>query len=192
MDSEQSGAECRIDVLTLPIAIIVAAAENGVIGDDNRLLWRLRTDLRRFRARTLGKPVIMGRKTFESIGKPLPGRDTIVLTRDSAFAVEGVSVASGIEQALEKAHALAGSSGAQEIMIAGGADVYRQFLPFAHRIYLTRVAVTVPGDATFPDVDTGRFRVTAREAHPQGPDDEHAFAFVDYMRCGEELVSSGA
>lgn len=168
--------------MTLPIAIIVAAAENGVIGDDNRLLWRLRTDLRRFRARTLGKPVIMGRKTFASIGKPLPGRDTIVLTRDPGFAVEGVAVASDIGRSLEIAREIAARTGADEIMIAGGGDVYRQFLPLAQRIYLTRVAASVPGDATFPEVDPSRFREVSREAHPQGPDDEHAFAFIDYMR----------
>lgn len=178
--------------MTLPIAIIVAAAKNGVIGDDNRLLWRLRTDLRRFRDRTLGKPVIMGRKTFESIGKPLPGRDTIVLTRDPAFAVEGVTIATGMDEALTKAKAISARSGAGEIMIAGGADVYRQFLPLAQRIYLTRVDATPSGDATFPDVDTGVFQIVTREAHPQGPDDEHAFEFIDYARHEAEAAPSSA
>lgn len=178
--------------MTLPIAIIVAAAKNGVIGDDNRLLWRLRTDLRRFRERTLGKPVIMGRKTFASIGKPLPGRDTIVLTRDPAFSVQGVAVASGIDDALAQAEAIAARSDADEIMVAGGADVYRQFLPLVQRIYLTLVDVAPTGDATFPAVDPALFRVVEREAHPQGPDDEHAFEFIDYVRRDTGSASGGA
>lgn len=168
--------------MTLPIVIIVAAAENGVIGNDNRLLWRLRTDLRRFRALTLGKPVIMGRKTFASIGGPLPGRDIVVMTRDPAFAPAGVTVASGLGPALETAQALAARSGAQEIMVAGGGEIYRLFLPLAQRVYLTRVAVSPPGDVTFPAIDATVFREVSREAHSRGPDDEHAFAFVDYVR----------
>lgn len=165
-----------------PLAIIVAVADNGVIGDGNQLLWRLKTDLKRFRARTLGKPLIMGRKTFQSIGKPLPGRHTIVLTRDPCFKPEGVAIASSMDEALRLASDVARLVAAPEIMVAGGGDVYHQALPLSERLYVTRVATSPDGDATFPDISMKIFRQTHREAYAAGPDDEHDFAFVDYAR----------
>ena len=111
------------------LILVVAAANNGVIGGDNRLLWRLKTDLRRFRDLTWGKPMIMGRKTFESIGKPLPGRETIVLTRDRAFALEGIRVAHSWDEAVAQATESAARMGATEIAVVGGAEIYRLALP---------------------------------------------------------------
>lgn len=166
----------------LPVVIVVAYARGGVIGGDNRLLWRLRTDLKRFRALTLGKPMIMGRKTFQSIGKPLPGRETVVVTRDPAFRAEGVHVAGSVEAALAEASRLAARIGANEIVIAGGGDIYAQTLAIADRIHATEVHADIAGDAFFPSIDPSQFAQVAREEHPAGPDDEHAFAFVDFAR----------
>src|SRR3712207_641165 len=109
--------------MTRPLAIVVALADNGVIGRDNKLIWRLKTDLRRFRDLTVGKPMIIGRKTHESIGRPLPGRETIVLTRDKSFAAEGVHVAHGWDEAIVLAERPADNNGAAEIAIGGGAEI---------------------------------------------------------------------
>ena len=168
--------------MTVPIVIIAAVADNGVIGDDDRLVWRLKTDLKRFRALTMGRPMIMGRKTFLSIGKPLPGRETIVLTRDPGFAVDGVHVSHGIEDAIAKGRALAAAAGVDSLPVVGGADVYRQFLPMAERLHLTLVHARPEGDAAFPEWPRAEFRETVREPHPAGPDDEHSFTFVDLER----------
>jgi dihydrofolate reductase len=132
----------------LDIALIVAAARNHVIGRDNQLPWRLLEDLQHFRAVTWGKPIIMGRKTYESIGKPLPGRTNIVVTRQQDWAAEGVMVAHDVPAALALAQGLENPSG--EIMIIGGAQIYIESLPLARRIYLTRLGVDVEGDAYFP------------------------------------------
>ena len=166
----------------MKFAIVVAAAKNGIIGKDNRLLWRLKSDLRRFRSLTIGKPVIMGRKTYDSIGKPLPDRTSIVVTRNPDFEQEGVIVAATIEQAIERAVTVAEKSGVEEIMIAGGSEVYRQMFPQTDRIYMTEVALEPDGDAFFPGIDPLQFRETKRVEHKAGIDDEAAFAFVDYAR----------
>ena len=168
--------------MTRPIALVVAVAENGVIGGDNRLLWHLRTDLRHFRSLTLGRPVIMGRKTYESIGRPLPGRETIVLTRDPSFTSEGVVVARDLADALCKAEKAADRLGADAIMVAGGSDIFALTLPLAARIHLTEVKAAPAGDRFFPPVDLELFRETRRESHPAGPEDDHPFTFVDYAR----------
>jgi dihydrofolate reductase len=168
--------------MTLPLVIVVAAAENGVIGRDNRLIWRLRTDLRRYRELTWGKPMIMGRKTYESIGRPLPGRETIVLTRDPDFAAEGVHVVHGWSEAVAKGRELAARMGADAVIVAGGSEVYRLALPEAGRIHLTEVRTRPEGDARFPEFDRTAFRETGRAEHPAGPDDEHPFTFVDLER----------
>ncbi len=167
-----------------PLALIAAVADNGVIGRDNRLIWRLKSDLRRFRDLTWGKPMLMGRKTFESIGRPLPGRETLVLTRGPAFAAEGVHVAHGWDEAVAQAEALAESMGASEIAVVGGADIYALALPHAHRVYLTQVHVAPEGDTLFPSFDRSAFREVQRKDHPPGPDDEHPFTFLDLERHG--------
>ncbi len=166
----------------MTIALIAAVARNGVIGRDNQLLWRLKTDLRRFRDLTTGKPLVMGRKTFDSIGKPLPNRDTIVVTRDPGFAAAGVEIARSLEEALALGRKAAERRGVDEIMIGGGGDIYAQTIGRADRLYLTEVALEPDGDAVFPSVDPSLWRETARRSFPAGPDDEAAFTFIDYVR----------
>jgi dihydrofolate reductase len=163
------------------ITIVVAVARNGVIGRDNDLIWRLRSDLRRFKALTMGKPLLMGRKTFASIGRPLPGRHTIVLTRDTGFAVPGVAVAH------DWAGAMAAADGAEELMVAGGAEIYALALPHAERIHLTEVDLAPEGDTVFPLFDRSLYRETQREAHPPGEHDACGFSFVDLERTGTAL-----
>lgn len=166
----------------LPVVVIAAIADNGVIGDDNRLIWRLRTDLRRFRSLTIGRPVLMGRKTFLSIGKPLPGRETVVLTRDAAFRPDGVHVSHSLEEALATGQRLGAGLGADSVTVAGGADIYRQALPLAQRLELTLVHATPAGDALFPEWDRSAFVAEASESHPAGPEDEHPFTFATFRR----------
>ena len=168
--------------MTRPLALVVALADNGVIGRNNKLIWRLKTDLRRFRELTLGKPMIIGRKTHESIGRPLPGRETIVLTRHKSFTAEGVHVVHSWHEALSRAERLADSMGASEIVVGGGAEIYKLALPQAQRLYLTLVHAEPEGEALFPAFDRAAFREVRREARPRGPDDEYAFTFVDLER----------
>ena len=168
-----------------PIVLVAAVADNGVIGDDNRLIWRLKTDLRRFRNLTIGRPVLMGRKTFLSFGKPLPGRQTIVLTRDPIFNAEGVFIAHSLDQALKQAQRIAAENGADSVTVAGGAEIYRQTLPLADRLELTMVHAAPPGDALFPDWERSTFeQAGANEHHPADADNEHPFTFVTYRRRG--------
>lgn len=161
------------------IVVVAAVARNRVIGSAGDLPWRLPADMRRFKAITLGKPMVMGRKTFDSIGRPLPGRRTIVVTRDPAWAAEGVETAPSLEAAL----ALAGTGDPEEIVIAGGGEIYAQALPLADRMRLTWVEAEPEGDAMFPAFDAADWQETARERHP-AEDGRPAFDFVDYVRAG--------
>jgi dihydrofolate reductase len=170
-------------VAKLPVVLVAALAENGVIGRDNQLIWRLRTDLRRFRELTMGCPIIMGRKTFLSIGKPLPGRQTVVLSRDPNFQPDGVYVVPSLDQALATAQGLGTAMGARAVIVAGGADVYAQALPIADRFELTFVHARPEGDAVFPPFDRAAFRESARSEHPAGADDEFSFAFATFERA---------
>jgi dihydrofolate reductase len=166
----------------MEIVLVVAVAENGVIGRDNKLIWRLKSDLRRFRNLTWGKPMIMGRKTYESIGKPLPGRKTVVLTRDRSFSAEGVEVAHSWDDAVRRAEDLANRMGAAEVAVVGGAEIYALALPHARRLHLTLVHAEPEGDTVFPSYDRSAFRELRRQDHPKGPDDEHPFTFLDLER----------
>ena len=152
------------------ITLIVAVADSGVIGRDNALPWHLPEDLKRFKRLTMGKPIVMGRKTFESIGKPLPGRQNIVLTREPNYRRDGVTVVH------DAAAALAAAGPAPEIMVIGGADLFRLFLPRAARIHLTRVHGDIAGDVVWPALDTSVWAVVEREAHDA--DDRHAYAMT--------------
>jgi dihydrofolate reductase len=153
----------------MTLSLVVAAARNNVIGSDGGLPWHLPDDLRHFKRLTTGKPVIMGRRTFESIGRPLPDRRNIVMTRQADYTAQGCEVVSSVDEALECVR------GANEVMIIGGGQVYRDFLPHADRIYLTRVRADVEGDTCFPDMaENGWHRVTT-EHHPA--DEKHAYAF---------------
>ena len=142
-------------------SLIVAVADNGVIGSTNQLPWRISADLKYFKHVTLGKPIIMGRLTFESIGKPLPGRTNIVMTRDTAWQADGVERARDLNEALAIAKKIADDSGLEEVMIIGGATIYREALPQADRLYLTRVHTEVDGDAFFPELDLSEWLETS-------------------------------
>lgn len=145
------------------IALIVAMATNRVIGDKGDLPWRISADLKHFKATTMGKPMVMGRRTFASIGRALPGRANIVITRNRDFAADSVDVAHDAEEALVLARRRAAETGADEIMIIGGAAIYEAFLPLADRLYLTEVHEIVDGDTRFPDFDRADWREVARE-----------------------------
>jgi dihydrofolate reductase len=160
------------------IALVVAVAENGAIGRGGDLPWRLSSDLKQFRRLTLGKPVIMGRRTFESLGRVLDQRVNIVMTRDPDFNVPGVVVARSFEEALEQGREAAVQAGVDEIMVIGGEDVFRAALPLAGRIYLTEVHARPEADTWFPSFDASVWREVSREAHAPGPKDDHAFSFV--------------
>ena len=158
------------------LSIIVAVADNGVIGSGNRLPWRLPDDLKRFKALSLGKPVVMGRKTFDSIGRPLPGRTNIVISRQPGLEIPGCRVVASIEEALEAAQP------APEVVIVGGADIYRQVLPQVTTIHLTRVHADVAGDVLFPELQPHEWREVAKEYHPADERHAHAFTFSTLER----------
>lgn len=164
------------------LSLIVAVAENGVIGKDGALPWRLSSDLKTFRRLTMGKPIVMGRRTFQSIGKPLDGRDNIVVTRDPNFEAPGVSVADSVADALTLARVMARTRGADEIMVIGGADIYKVALPAADRIYLTRVHARPDGDRHFPDLPGEDWREVSREPLPQGERDAHPSTLIVFER----------
>jgi dihydrofolate reductase len=166
----------------MKIVLIAAIGENGVIGRDGALPWRLKSDLRHFRALTLGKPVIMGRKTFQSIGKPLDRRTNIVVTRDAEFSAPGVETAASLEAALALARADAERCGADEIMILGGADIFAEAMPLADRLEITHVHASPEGDAVFPTIDPKQWRETRREERDAGPDDSASFTLATYVR----------
>ncbi len=168
----------------IAIILVVAVAENGVIGRDNNLPWRIKSDLKFFRSVTMGKPVVMGRKTYASIGKPLPGRTNIVITRQADFAAPGVLVAPGLDQALAAARGDALRRGADAIAVIGGTDVFLQTLPLADRIILTLVHAKPAGDTYFPAIDPAVWREADRLPQPKGPDDEYGFTIVNYVRAG--------
>ncbi|MBW7933463.1 MAG: dihydrofolate reductase [Gemmatimonadaceae bacterium] len=158
------------------IVLVVARADNRVIGKDGAMPWHLSEDLKRFKRITVGKPVIMGRKTFESIGKPLPGRHNIVLTRQPGWRAEGVTVVPNLAEAIAAA-GLDPRTRADAIMVVGGAEIYAQALPFATRIELTEIHAAPEGDTYFPQLDPARWRETFREAHPAG-ETHPAYDFV--------------
>lgn len=166
----------------VPVVIVAAVARNGVIGADNRLIWRLKSDMKHFRALTMGKPVIMGRKTYDSIGAPLPGRPIVVVTRDPAWQIEGVTRAATPESAVAIAREIARRTGAAEIIVAGGGAIYEALLPRADRLELTEVDLAPEGDARFPAIDPAEWRAATRVAGVQTADDEAPFAFVTYYR----------
>ncbi len=165
----------------LRVAFVVAVAENGVIGRAGGLPWRLSSDLKHFRRLTINKPVIMGRKTYASIGKPLDGRDNIVLTRQKGFAAEGVEVVAAPEAALALAARKAKARGAEEIAVIGGGEIYAALLAQADRIYLTRVHAAPDGDATFA-LDMAAWRETERAEMPRTDKDAHAATFITLDR----------
>jgi len=168
--------------MATPIVLVAAVAQNGVIGRGGVMPWRLRSDMAHFRKLTMGKPVVMGRKTYLSLAvKPLPGRTTIVASRDSSFTAPGVLVARSFEAALEAARGDALRRSA-DIMVIGGADIYAQALPLSRRLEITHVHMSPEGDAFFPAIDPGVWRESARQSHAAGPGDDCGFDTVTYVR----------
>ena len=162
------------------VVLVVARADNGVIGKDGGMPWHLPADLKRFKRMTVGRPVIMGRKTFESIGRPLPGRQNIVLTRSEDWRAEGVTVVGNLAEAVAAA-GLDPRARAKELMVIGGAEIYRQALPSATRIELTEVHAEPDGDTRFPDLDMREWTESARERH-EGEEGQPAYSFVTLER----------
>jgi dihydrofolate reductase len=169
----------------LDIIIVAAVAENGVIGRGNALPWRLKSDMAHFRSVTMAKPVVLGRKTFASIGKALAGRSTIVISRDQSFNAPGIVVAPNFDAALATARGDALRRNAGAVIVAGGADIYAQALPLATRLVMTEVHKRVDGDARFPAIDHKIWRESARSEQRPGAEDEAAFAFVTYERVAQ-------
>jgi dihydrofolate reductase len=158
------------------ISLLVAATENGVIGRDRGMPWHLPDDLKHFKALTLGKPVLMGRRTYESIGRPLPGRTNLVLTRSANWSVPGVTVVADLEAAIRAAAA------APELVVAGGAQVYALALPRATRIYLTRIHAVIAGDTRLPELDLQCWHELSRQLHPSDARHPYAMSFVTLER----------
>jgi len=158
------------------LTLIAAVARNGVIGRDGKIPWRLPGDLPRFKRITMGHPVIMGRKTWLSLDKPLPGRRNIVISRTAGLKLEGAEVFASL------AEALAHCTGASEVFVIGGTEAYREALPRAQRLLLTEIEADIEGDAFFPAFDRDEWRETGREYHPASADNPHAFSYADYER----------
>lgn len=166
-------------------ALIVAAAQNGVIGRNNQLPWYLPEDLKYFKATTLGKPIVMGRKTYESIGKPLPGRTNIVISRNPDYAVEGVKTVTSLERAFELAENVAFIDGAQEVMVIGGAQIYAEALNLlgaGDRLYLTKVHSDVDGDAYFTDFDESDWQLLEQIDHEASGNNPYDYSFCVYEK----------
>ncbi|MHB0954126.1 MAG: dihydrofolate reductase [Allorhizobium sp.] len=166
----------------IKITIVVAVSENGVIGNDGDMPWKLSTDLKRFKALTLGKPLIMGRKTFESIGRPLPGRPHVIVSRNPDFHPDGIEVAPSLEAAIDRSAAIASGLGVDEIFVVGGGDIYRQALPLADTLHVTHVEAELAGDTRFPSVDPRVFEKIEESPVPAGEKDTYATRYAIYRR----------
>jgi dihydrofolate reductase len=166
----------------IPLVLIAAVAENGVIGRANQLPWRLKSDMQHFRSVTMGHPVVMGRKTFQSLFKPLKGRTTIVVTRDPGFVAPGAIVAPSLATALAAARGDALRRGVDAVMVAGGGEIYAQAMPMADLLVITLVHDRPEGDAVFPPIDRNAWRQRDRAEHPPGADDSASYAHIVFER----------
>jgi dihydrofolate reductase len=166
----------------MEIVLIFAVADNGVIGANGAIPWRLKSDMQRLKAMTMGKPVVMGRKTFQSLRRPLPGRTNIVVTRDLAFRADGAVVTNSLEVARAVAHADALRRSVAEIAVIGGAEIYAQWIALADRLEVTEVHAQVEGDTHLAPIDATQWEAVARERHRPGPDDSAGFSYVTYRR----------
>ncbi|MBO0903084.1 dihydrofolate reductase [Jiella sonneratiae] len=173
-------------VAALPLVAVVAMGQNRVIGREGAMPWQVPSDLKRYRRLTMGKPMIMGRKTLVSIGRVLDGRDSIVLTRGAGLPFEGALAAASKEEALALAEACARSRGSDEIVIAGGEEIYRLFFEDLDRLYVTEVMAMPGGDARFPEIDPAVFEPVLREEPQRGERDSAATRFVIYQRAGAD------
>jgi dihydrofolate reductase len=168
--------------MSIRLSLMVAKASNRVIGRNNKLPWYLPNDLKYFKQVTFGKPVIMGRKTWDSLGKPLPGRTNIVITRQSDFQAEGAKVVATLEEAVTMAENVAFIEGQDEAVVMGGAEIYALALPKADRLYLTEVHAEVDGDTWFPEYDTAEWKEIGREDFPAEGPNPYDYSFVVYER----------
>jgi dihydrofolate reductase len=166
----------------MKIVLVAAIGDNSVIGRDGQLPWRLKSDLQHFRKVTMNRPVVMGRKTLESIGKALPGRTNIVLTRDLRLVAPGAVLATSLDAALSFARADAAKRGADEIMVIGGSDIFSATMPMADRLEITHVHTSPEGDALFPTIDPDVWTKVWTEDHYAGPDDDADFTLATYVR----------
>lgn len=166
----------------MKIVVVAAIGENNVIGRDGQLPWRLKSDLKHFRGLTINKPVVMGRKTYESIGKPLKDRTNIVLTKDLGLMVPGGVLATSLDAAMSMARQDAAKRGVDEIMVIGGGDVFERIMPRADRLEITHVHASPDGDAFFPPIDAQMWREIARIDFPAGPEDDASFTVATYVR----------
>lgn len=164
------------------ISFVVAVSENGVIGRDNGMPWRLSTDLQRFKKLTLGKPVVMGRKTWESLGRPLPNRANIVITRDAGYKAEGALVVPSLDVALKAGEQAANDAGVNEICIIGGAQIYAQAMDKATHLHVTHIEASIDGDAFFGPIDPKIWKVHSEEHVPAGEKDNYATRYVIYEK----------
>lgn len=164
------------------IAMIAAVAENGIIGASGRIPWRAPSDMAFFKRTTIGKPIVMGRKQFETVGRPLPGRTNIIVSRRPGYQPDGVIVINDLPAALEHARTLAEADGATEAMVIGGGEIYAQALPFANRLYISHIAASPEGDTRFPAIDRGVWTAVAEPEVPRTGRDEVDFRTVIYER----------
>jgi dihydrofolate reductase len=171
--------------MALTLVLVAAVADNGVIGRGGALPWRLKTDMRHFRRLTIGHPVVMGRKTFLSLGRRLAGRTNIVVSRDPAFTAAGAVVAKSLDAALETARGDALRRGIGDAMVIGGGDLFAELIDRAGRLEITLVHARPPGDAVFPPIDPAQWRETARHEHAAGPEDDAPFATLTFKRRSE-------
>jgi len=168
--------------MSVPVILVAAMARGRVIGVANGLPWHMRSDLKQFKAATMGKPLVMGRKTYQSIGRLLPGRESIIVTRDAAFTVAGAHMAGDLDAALRLGQERAQAMGADAVIVAGGATVYAEALPFADAMILTELHLDAQGDAYFPPFDMAQWREASRIAYPRGEGDDAAFDVVRLER----------
>jgi dihydrofolate reductase len=164
------------------LALIAAVAENGIVGRGNKLPWHLPEDLKYFKRITLGKPVVMGRKTWDSIGRPLPGRTNIVISRQPNLELEGASVVADLPAALRLAESVGRTDGSEELMVIGGSEIYALALPIAQRLYLTEVHAEVAGDAAFPAWHRDEWEESSRQRHSASETNPYDYSFVIYNR----------
>ncbi len=166
----------------MQLSLIVARASNGCIGRDNKLPWYLPGDLKYFKRTTLGKPIIMGRKTWESLKGPLPGRCNIVITRQAGYQADGAKVVATLDEAIALAESVALIDGVDEAVVIGGAEIYTLALPYTTRLYVTEVHADVEGDAFFPEFDLQQWRQLEREDFTAEPPNQYDYSFVVYQR----------
>ncbi len=173
-----SGSQIRVE-------IVVAVGSNGVIGNEGAMPWHLSTDLKRFKAITMGRPVVMGRRTYQSIGRALPGRTNIVVTRNARFQAPGVKVADSVEQALSMARRQAAADDIDSVCVLGGGQIYAQVMPIADRMHVTHVEAAPKGDTCFPGIDRSDWEIESEQVYPEGPKDSAATRYVIYRRKQE-------